>query len=241
MGATYTLGDPALNLSIIKQHTTVVVEPTSQMGGTYDTAIISTVFVVNNPGEASDVEVIVPYESESFSASVAVISAGAEAYRKRIDSLSKISGDIERIKPYLVKLQLPEDQYDTKKELRALAKQFRAGTVTVPAGQSAIKVQVSAIVEPKDINGVKIFAFRAYAPLPGFGVSTSQRTPLSIAARFKGDEAIRPQVTKSAWSNPFGDPVGPPSIELPAQQHGEDTIFYWKWQYDPVVDFEYRY
>ena len=117
-----TLGDPSLNLQITKQHATVVVEPTSQMGGKYDTAIISTVFVINNPGEARDVEFIVPYETESFSASVAVISAGAEAYRKRIDSLSKITGNLERIKPYLSKMQLPADQYDTKKELRSHCK-----------------------------------------------------------------------------------------------------------------------
>lgn len=240
MGVTYTLGDPALNLSISKQHATVVVEPTSQMGGTYDTAIISTVFVINNPSEARQVEFIVPYVTESFSASVAVISAGAEAFHDRKDSLSKITGDLERIKPYLGKLLLPADQFDTKKELRAIAKQFRAGVITVPTGQTSIRVQLSAIVEPKDVNGIKTFSFRAYAPLPGIAVDGG-RVPLSIAARFKGDETIRPQITKSAWSNPYGDPVGAPSIELPAQPHGEDTIFYWKWQYDPVVDFEYHY
>lgn len=235
-----TLGDPSLNLQVTKQHATVVVEPTSQMGGTYDTAIISTVFVINNPGTAQDVEFIVPYETESFSASVAVISAGAEAFHNRIDSLSKISGNLERIKPYLGKLQLPADQYDTKKELSALAKQFRAGAVTVPAGQSSIKIQVSAIVEPTDINGVKTFAFRAYAPLPGFAVAGG-RVPLSIAARFKGDDAIRPQITKSEPSNPYGDPLGAPVLVVPQQAHGEDVIFYWKWQNDPVVDFEYHY
>lgn len=241
MPTPLTLGDPSLNLQITKQHATVVVEPTSQMGGTYDTAIVSTVFVINNPGEARDVEFIVPYVTESFSASVAVISAGAEAFHNRRDSLSKVTGDLERIKPYLGKLLLPVDQYDTKKELRAIAKQFRAGVIAVPAGQSSIRVQLSAIVDPQDVNGVKTFSFRAYAPLPGLAVSTSGRTPLSISARFKGDETIHPQITKSAWSNPYGDPVGAPSIELPAQQHGEDTIFYWKWQYDPVVDFEYHY
>lgn len=235
-----TLGDPSLNLQITKQHATVVVEPTSQMGGTYDTAMISTVFVINNPGEAQNVEFIVPYETESFSASVAVISAGAEAYHDRIDSLSKINGDLERIKPYLGKMQLPADQYDTKKELREIAKQFRAGVITIPAGQSSIRVQLSAIVEPQDVNGLKTFSFRAYAPLPGTVVAGGHVT-LSIAARFKGDESIHPQVTKSAWSNPYGDQIGAPVIELPAQQHGEDTIFYWKWLNDPVVDFEYHY
>lgn len=240
MPNSVTLGDPSLNLQITKQHATVVVEPTSQMGGTYDTAIISTVFVVNNPGEARDVEFIVPYVTESFSASVAVISAGAEAYHNRKDSLSKVTGNLERIKPYLGKLLLPADQYDTTKELRAIAKQFRAGVITVPSGQTSVRIQLSAIMEPKDVNGVKTFSFRAYAPLPGLAVGGG-RVPLSIAARFKGDETIRPQITKSAWSNPYGDPVGTPSIELPAQQHGEDTIFYWKWQYDPVVDFEYHY
>jgi len=211
------------------------------MGGTYDTAVISTVFVVNNPNEAQKVEFIVPYVTESFSASVAVISAGAEVFHDRKDGLSKISGDLNRIKPYLVKLQLPTDQFDTKKELSSIAKQFRAGTITIPTGQTAIKVQLSAVVEPADINGVKTFAFRAYAPLPAFIVSTAQRTPLSISARFKGDETIHPQVTKSAWSNPYGDPVSTPLLEIPAQPHGEDIIFYWKWQYDPVVDFEYHY
>lgn len=241
MADALTLGNPALNLQILKQHATVIVEPTSQMGGSYDTAIISTVLLVSNPGDACDVEFIVPYETESFSASVAVVSAGPEAYRKRRDSLSKISGNLDRIKPYLAKLQLPADQYDTQEELRAISNRFRAGVVSVPKGQSSIRVQVSAIVEPTDVNSVKTFAFRAYAPLPGFAVSTNSRTPLSISARFKGDETIHPQITKSAWSNPYGDPVGAPAIELPAQQHGEDTIFYWKWQYDPVVDFEYHY
>lgn len=240
MADTLTLGNPALNLQITKQHTTVVVEPTSQMGGTYDTAIISTVFVLNNPGQAQNIEFIVPYETEGFSASVAVISAGAAAYHNRIDSLSKISGNLDRIKPYLGKLQVPVDQFDTKKELSALAKQFRAGTIEIPAGQSSVKIQVSAVVEPKDVNGVKTFAFRAYTPLPGLAVAGGHVT-LSIAARFKGDETIHPQITKSTWSNPSGESAGTPVIELPAQQHGEDTIFYWKWQFDPIVDFEYHY
>ncbi|MDB5177157.1 MAG: hypothetical protein JWN75_825 [Candidatus Saccharibacteria bacterium] len=240
MADAITLGDPALNLQITKQHATVVVEPTSQMGGTYDTAIISTVFVINNPGEARDVEFIVPYETERFSAGIAVISAGAEAFQNRLDSLGKITGDLERIKPYLGKLQLPADQYDTNKELRAIAQRFRVGVITVPAGQSSIRVQLSAIVEPQDVNGVKTFSFRAYAPLPGTVVAGGHVT-LSIAARFKGDEAIHPQITKSAWSNPYGDTIGAPVIELPAQPHGEDIIFYWKWLNDPVVDFEYHY
>ena len=73
------LGDSVLNLQILKQHTTVVVEPTSQMGGTYDSAEITTVFTVNNDQER-EVEFILPYSTVKFSASLAVISAGEQIY-----------------------------------------------------------------------------------------------------------------------------------------------------------------
>lgn len=241
MANVITLGDQALNLQVIKQHTSVVVEPTSQMGGDYDTAEITTVLVVNNPlPEAQEIEFIVPYETQSFSASVAVISAGAEEYHNRSSSLGKISGNLERIKPYLAKMLLPADQFDTAKELKLIAKQFRAGVVAIPTGQITIKIQVSAIVNPVIENNVNLYKFRAYSPLPGVNVGGG-RVALTLSARFVGDETIHPQITKSQWSNPYGDSAGAVDLELPAQSHGEDTILYWKWHSDPVVDFEYHY
>lgn len=234
-----TLGDSALNLSILKQHTTVVVEPTSQMGGTYDSAEITTVFTVNNDQER-EVEFILPYSTVKFSASIAVISAGEQAYREREAEVKRIKGDLSRIKPYLQKIGLSEDQYDTDKELKSIAKQFRAGKLKLPQGQVTIKIQLSAVIdEVTGEDGVKHYSFKAYSPLPAFSMAGG-RVPLTLTALFKGDEAIRPQDITYNITNPFGDGTNPVT-ELPNQPLGEDIAFFWKWQTDPVVEFTYRY
>jgi len=172
-----TLGDSALNLQISKQHTTVVVEPTSQMGGTYDSAEITTVFTVNND-EEREVEFILPYSTVKFSASIAVISAGEQTYSERIAQVGRIKGDLSRIKPYLQKIGLSEDRYDTDKELKSIAKQFRAGKLKLPQGQVTLKVQLSAVIdEITDEDGVKRYLFKAYSPLPAFGMAGGRGPP----------------------------------------------------------------
>jgi len=234
-----TLGDSALNLQILKQHTTVVVEPTSQMGGTYDSAEITTVFTINNDQER-EVEFILPYSTVKFSASIAVISAGEQAYGERIAQVGRIGGDLSRIKPYLQKIGLSEDQYDTNKELKSIAKQFRAGKLKLPQGQVTIKIQLSAVID--EITGedeVKRYSFKAYSPLPAFSMAGG-RVPLTLTALFKGDEVIRPQDITYNITNPFGDGTNPVT-ELLNQQVGEDITFFWKWQTDPVVEFTYNY
>ena len=234
-----TLGDSILNLQILKQHTTVVVEPTSQMGGTYDSAEITTVFTVNNDQER-EVEFILPYPTVKFSASIAVISAGEQAYGERIAQVGRIRGDLSRIRPYLQKIGLSEDQYDTSKELKTTAKQFRAGKLKLPQGQVTIKIQLSAVIdETTGEDGVKCYSFKAYSPLPAFSMAGG-RVPLTLTALFKGDEVIKPQDITYNITNPFGDGTNPVT-ELPNQQLGEDIAFFWKWQTDPVVEFRYRY
>ena len=234
-----TLGDSALNLQILKQHTTVVVEPTSQMGGTYDSAEITTVFTVNNDQEC-EVEFILTYSTVKFSASIAVISAGEQAYSERIAQVGRIKGDLSRIKPYLQKIGLSEDQYDTDKELKSIAKQFRAGKLKLPQGQVTIKIQLSAVIdEITGEDGVKRYSFKAYSPLPAFDMSGG-RVPLTLTALFKGDENIKAQNIVYNVTNPFGDGTNP-MTELVNQPIGEDITFFWKWQTDPVVEFTYNY
>ena len=233
------LGDSVLNLQILKQHTTVVVEPTSQMGGTYDSAEITTVFTVNNDQER-EVEFILPYSTVKFSASLAVISAGEQAYSERIAQVGRIRGDLSRIKPYLQKIGLSEDRYDTDKELKSIAKQFSAGKLKLPQGQVTLKVQLSAVIdEITDEDGVKRYLFKAYSPLPAFGMAGG-RVPLTLTALFKSDENIKTQNIAYNVTNPFGDNTNPVT-ELVNQPLGEDITFFWKWQTDPVVEFAYRY
>lgn len=235
-----TLGDSILNLQILKQHTTVVVEPTSQMGGAYDSAEITTVFTVNNDQER-EIEFILPYSTVKFSASIAVISAGEQAYGERIAQVGRIgSNHLSRIKPYLQKIGLSTDQYDTDKELKSIAKQFRAGKLKLPQGQVTIKIQLSAVIdEITGEDGVKRYSFKAYSPLPAFDIAGG-RVPLTLTALFKGDEIVKPQDITYNITNPFGDGMNP-VLDLPNQQLGEDITFFWKWQTDPVVEFTYRY
>lgn len=234
-----TLGDSVLNLQILKQHTTVVVEPTSQMGGTYDSAEITTVFMVNNDQER-EVEFILPYPTVKFSASIAVISAGEQAYGERIAQVGRIRGDLSRIRPYLQKISLSEDQYDTSRELKTIAKQFRAGKLKLPQGQVTIKIQLSSLIdEAIGEDGVKSYSFKAYSPLPAFDMSGG-RVPLTLTALFKGDENIKAQNIVYNITNPFGDGTNPVT-ELVNQPLEEDIAFFWKWQTDPVVEFTYNY
>lgn len=234
-----TLGDSILNLQILKQHTTVVVEPTSQMGGTYDSAEITTVFTVNNDQER-EVEFILPYSTVKFSASIAVISAGEQAYHEREAEVKRIKGDLSRIKPYLQKIGLSEDQYDTNKELKSIAKQFRASKLKLPQGTVTIKVQLSAVIdEITDEDGARRYSFKAYSPLPAFNMAGG-RVPLTLTALFKSDENIKIQNISYNVTNPFGDNTNPVT-ELVNQPLGEDITFFWKWQTDPVVEFTYNY
>lgn len=234
-----TLGDPALNLEVVKQHTTVVVEPTSQMGGTYDSAEITTVITVNNDQER-EVEFILPYPTIKFSASMAVISDGEKAYDNRITQVGRIRGDLHRIKPYLQKIGLPAEKYDTSKELSTIAKQFRSDKLKLPQGQITIKLQLSAVIDAiTGEDGMKHYSFKAYSPLPAFNMAGG-RVPLTLTALFKGDELIKPQNVTYTVTNPFGDGTNP-VMEITNQQIGEDTAFFWKWQTDPIVEFTYRY
>lgn len=238
--ATLTLGDPALNLPVVKQRTTVVVEPTSKGGGTYDSAEITTVITINND-QPREVEFILPYSTVQFSASMAVTSAGDTSYKERIVRVGRLDGNLERVKPYLQKIGLSPDAYDTDKELRAIVNQFRAGTLKLPAGLITVKVQLSAVIQLIDKpDGTKVYSFKAYSPLPAFGMAGG-RVPLTLAVLFKGDESIRPQVTKYEVTNPFGDGANSNTTQVLAQPFGEDISFYWKWQTDPVVEFEYHY
>lgn len=234
-----TLGEPSLNLQVVKQHTTVVVEPTSQMGGTYDSAEITTVITINNDQER-EVEFILPYSTVKFSASIAVISAGEKAYDERISQVGRVRDNLVRIKPYLQKIGLSEDQYDTNKELKAIAEQFRAGKLKLPQGQVTIKIQLSAVVDAiTGDDGVGRYSFKAYSPLPAFSMAGG-RVPLTLTALFKGDETIKPQEITHTITNPFGDGTNPVT-EILNQPLGEDIAFFWKWQTDPVVEFTYRY
>ncbi len=238
--AVLTLGDPALNLPVVKQRTTVLVEPTSRSGGKYDSAEITTVITINND-QPRDVEFILPYSTEQFSASMGVTSAGDASYKQRITRVGRVEGDLERVKPYLQKIGLSPDAYDTSQELKAIAGQFRAGKLSLPAGLITVKIQLSAVInEITKADDTKVYSFKAYSPLPAFGMSGG-RVPLTLAVLFKGDESIRPQVTKYEVTNPFGDGANSNTIQILAQPFGEDVSFYWKWQTDPVVEFEYHY
>lgn len=238
--AALTLGDPALNLPIVKQRTTVVVEPTSHSGSTYDSAEITTVLTINND-QPREVEFILPYSTVQFSATMAVTSAGDAAYKERIVRVGRIDGNLERVKPYLQKIGLKPEDYDTPQELKTLIGQFRAGVLKLPAGQVTVKIQLSAVVnEMTKADGTSVRSFKAYSPLPALAMNGG-RVPLTLAVLFKGDESIRPQVTKYEVTNPFGDGANSNTIQILAQPFGEDVSFYWKWQTDPVVEFEYHY
>ena len=236
---TITLGDSALNLPIVKQRTTVIIEPTSSAGGTYDSAEITTSITINSD-QPRKVEFIVPYTTEQFSTSLAVISAGPAVYKKRLARIERIKGNLERIKPYLRKMGYAEDAFDTQDELEAIASKFRAGTLELPTGMIVVKIQVTATVMPVQKDSINTFGFKAYSPLPAFGIAGG-RVPLTLTVLFKGDESIKPVITKSEVTNPFGDGLNPVGTPILGQVLCEDIIFCWKWQTDPVVDFEYHY
>ncbi len=236
-----TLGDPALNLQVVKQRTTVIVEPTSRAGGAYDSAEITTVFTLNNPQAEQSVEFILPYVTEQFSASMGVVSNGEQSFKNRLVRVGRVDGNLDRVKPYLRKIGYSEESFDTGKEIKAIAGQFRAGTLQIPTGQSIVKIQMSVVVNPvTKEDGSTVYVFKAYSPLPTLGLAGG-RVPLTLATHFKGDEAIRPQITKYEVTNPYGDGAVNTPIQIIAQPFGEDVSFYWKWQSDPVVEFEYHY
>jgi hypothetical protein len=235
---------PVTDLQITKKHTTIVVEPTAAADGfdenSYDSADVTTMLWVQNPSERW-VEIPIPFATENFSASIAVVSAGADAYEDRVTRVKRIKGDRSRYMPYLQKLGIPADVLQDPKKVKDLLEGFRVGMVYLPAGEIVIRIQVTMMIErvPEDMTH-KTYRFRAYAPLPSFVVAGG-RVPMTLMTLFKGDETIKRVVTKADVSNPFGDAANPVGEPVLGQVLCEDIVYCWKWQTDPVVDFEYHY
>jgi hypothetical protein len=235
---------PVTNLPITKKHTTIIVEPSAAVDGfdanSYDSAEVVTMLWVQNDAERW-VEIPLPFPTEKFSATVAVISAGPDAYDDRLTTVKRIKGDVTRFIPYLQRFGVPAEVLNDKKKLKEYLQGFRVAMAYLPAGALVLRIQVTMMIEPKPEDATrKTFAFRAYAPLPSF-ILAGGRVPMTLMAIFKGDENIKRVITKQEVSNPFGEPANPVGEPVLNQSICDDVLFCWKWQSDPVVDFEYHY
>lgn len=231
---------PVTELPISKKYTTIIVEPTAYIDGfesdSYDTAELTSVLHLDNPIEQW-VQIPLPFSTEKNSASISVISAGPDEFKDRIVSVSQIRGGYDNFKPYLSSLGLPEDQIDTNKELRNILKGMRVATVKLPAGKIVLKIQCSQIIEQDKTDSTrKTFSFKAYAPLPSFLVPVA--APLKLTVIFKDSANISREFKEPILSYPHGQI---PTIESSVIDFGEDKLYYWKWQNDPVVEFTYKY
>ena len=234
---------PVTDLQIQKQHTTVTIEPTAFVDGfeadSYDSAEVTTMLWLNNTEERW-VEIVIPFSTEKFSSSIAVISAGSDEYEDRIHKVNRIRGDVDRFIPYLRRLGVNEEQLSKKDELKKLLKGFRVAMVHLPVRQLVLRIQSTMIVE-SDVadNSRKTFKFRAYAPLPSF-LAQGNAIPLKMHVIFKCVDDIPRIIQTPVVSNPFGNNVGDPAA-TDDKIVGGDRIFYWFWKQDPVVDFTYTY
>ncbi len=234
---------PITSLPITQKHTTVVVEPTAFVDGfeptSYDTAEMTTMLWVNNPQEQW-VEIPVPYSSENFSASIAVISAGPDEYQDRVTHVKKIKGDLTRFVPYLQRMGFTPEQLDSKKELREILKGFRVAVVLLPARNLVLKITLSAMISPAASDAArKTFSFKTYAPLLSF-VPAPGRVSLKMLVIFKALDSAPRTIQQPVVTNPFGEGVDVSQPPVVQDIHG-DRIYAWQWNIDPVVEFTYNY
>lgn len=233
-----------VDLQITQKHTTVVVEPTASVDGfdanCYDTAEITSLLWVNNSAERW-VEIPILYETENFTATIAVINAGPDEFSDRQFRIKKISGDVARFVPYLQRYGTPAEILQNTNKLKKYLKGFRVAMILLPARNVVIKITLSAIIKPleSDANR-KSYNFKTYSPLPSF-VLAGGRVPLRLTVIFKSTADIPRSVAEPVISNPFGEPVGEPVEKVVGQDFIGDRFYYWKWQSDPVVEFSYAY
>lgn len=241
---TNNMNTVVTDLPITKKQTTMVITPSAAADGfdknCYDTAELTTMLWVNNDSER-EVEIPLPFPTEKFSASIAVVSAGEDIYSDRIEQVARISGDLSRYNSYLQKIGIPQDVISDQKKLRETLKGFRSAKVHLPAGQIVIRIQSTMVIDPIVTDtSRKSYSFRAYAPLPSF-IPIAGRAPMTLTVIFKGYEGLVRTITKFDVSNPFGPDVPINGSPIIGQQIIDDTIYAWKWQSDPVVDFTYNY
>lgn len=235
---------PVSDLQITQMHSTVLVEPTAFADGfdadSYDSADVTTMLWIHNSVERW-VEIPILYETDKFSASVAVINAGPDEFSDRQFRIKKISGDIERFVPYLQRLGVTADVLADKKQLKEYLKGLRVAMLLLPPRNVVIKINISAQIDPVASDPArKTYNFKAFAPLPSF-VLAPGRVPLRLTVLFKSTADIPRTVNEPIVSNPFGDPVGEPVEKIIGQDVAGDRLFYWKWQNDPVAEFTYTY
>lgn len=235
---------PIASLPITQKHTTVTIEPTAFVDGfeptSYDTAEITTMLWVNNPQEQW-VEIPLPYASENFSASIAVISAGPDEYQDRVTHVKQIKGDLARFVPYLQRMGFTPEQLDTKKELKEILKGFRVAVVLLPARSLVVKITLSAMIKPvaSDANR-KTFNFKTYSPLLSFTPAGGHVT-LKMMTIFKNVDSAPKTIQDPVVTNPFGEGVGDIGQAPVVQDIHGDRVYAWRWNIDPVVEFTYSY
>lgn len=231
---------PVTDLTINFKDTTLVIEPTAAIDGfdenSYDSVVLTTTLELNNAAERV-VEIPLPFPAQSFTASIAIISKGADEYSDRLTQVTKVKGDAERFVPYLRRLQIPEETLSNEKALKDLLKSFRVGLVSLPVGNLAVRIQITQVVKPDPSDASrKTFKFRAYAPLPSFLVGGG--AAMRLTAVFKQVDRY-PRTISQVSSNPFGDAVG--LTEPQTQTWCGDTFYHWDWKNDPVIDWTYTY
>lgn len=235
---------PVTDLQISQMHTTVTVEPTAFADGfdanSYDTADITSMLWINN-NEERWVEIPILYETENFSASVAIINAGPDEFSDRQFRIKQIKGDVKRFIPYLQRVGTDSDILSDVKKLRQYLQGLRVAMVLLPARNVVLKINLAAMIKPlPDDQSRKTYGFKAYAPLPSFVVGPG-RVPLRLTVIFKSTSDVPRTVLEPVITNPFGDTVGEPVEKAIAEDRYGDRFYYWKWQNDPVVEFSYTY
>lgn len=232
---------PATDININFKDSTLIVSPTAAIDGfdanCYDTAVLVTEVELNNPTERL-VEIPLPFLTKSYTASLAVISKGADEYSDRVFQVTKVKGDASRFTPYLQRMGVPQDILNDKKKLKKLLEGFRVAQINIPAGTVVLRIEASEIVlpDPSDPNR-KTFKFKTYAPLPSFVVGSG--ASMRLTASFKQVDRY-PRSINQVQSNPYGDNVGLPEPTVFDNVPGE-KIFHWEWKNDPVIDWTIVY
>lgn len=238
--------NPITNLPIQAQLATVVIEPNAYLTGfsaeSYDSATLTALLTVQNTVE-QDVDIVLPFSTDEFSAQAAVTSAGSMVYKQRKTFKRITQKDTPDLVAYLSKMGVDQSKLTSQDLLRQFVKGYKVVNLHLPATNCVIRIRASIKINPTETSvDHRDFALRLYAPLPSFVMAGGQ-TNLTLTVEYKAKHLVPGRTINEAVVSEYPG-QGVPSVvfeQKDAMVFGDSDLMGWHWRNDPVIDLSYRY
>ncbi len=221
---------PITNVPVQWQNVTVDIQPTSQYGLEHDTALISTVMLLQAPA-SEDAIFVLPAEDAPVEAPVLrLVSETGDASRAEL-----VATPLEQVEDELGEALAAAEDADRK--LWALVKEHAAGGMfatrfAVRQGEQLVRFATRKRVPKVDPT---TFEFKVLAPLASYVIATGGS--ISFTASLPRVPGHTITVVQASAENPPGTPIGTPEQATLAQRQLVGHF----WQNDPLYVIRYQY